>query len=97
MAIRSVGRRSVYPTGNVVRRALLTLRGEGVRSFWFKLVDIDPKFSKCQRIFLIRLFQHFLVDGLHANRIQPVEELFIFCQFVRTAGGVGLFCLQCCQ
>jgi hypothetical protein len=38
MAIRSVDRRSVYPTGNLVRRALLTLRGEGVRSFWFKLL-----------------------------------------------------------
>lgn len=38
MAIRSVDRRSVYPTGSAVRRALLTLRGEGVRSFWFKLL-----------------------------------------------------------
>ncbi len=38
MAIRNVDRRSVYPTGNAVRRALLTLRGEGVRSFWFKLL-----------------------------------------------------------
>ena len=38
MAIRSADRRSVYPTGNAVRRALLTLRGEGVRSFWFKLL-----------------------------------------------------------
>src|SRR6476661_1730442 len=38
MVVRSIERRSVYPTGNVVRRALLTLRGEGVRSFWFKLL-----------------------------------------------------------
>jgi GNAT superfamily N-acetyltransferase len=38
VAIRSVDRRSVYPAGNAVRRALLTLRGEGLRSFWFKLV-----------------------------------------------------------
>jgi|SRR5436190_11258617 len=38
MGIRRVDRRSVYPTGNLVRRALLTLRGEGVRSFWFKLL-----------------------------------------------------------
>ena len=38
MALRSADRRSVYPSGNAVRRALLTLRGEGVRSFWFKLL-----------------------------------------------------------
>ncbi len=30
--------RSAYPTGNVFRRALLTLRVEGPRSFWFKLL-----------------------------------------------------------
>lgn len=30
--------RSAYPTGNVIRRALLTLRDEGVKSFWFKLL-----------------------------------------------------------
>ena len=30
--------RSAYPTGNVIRRALLTLRDEGLRSFWFKLL-----------------------------------------------------------
>jgi GNAT superfamily N-acetyltransferase len=38
MPVRGVERRSVYPTGSAVRRALLTLRGEGVRSFWFKLL-----------------------------------------------------------
>jgi GNAT superfamily N-acetyltransferase len=30
--------RSAYPTGNVFRRALLTLRVEGPKSFWFKLL-----------------------------------------------------------
>ena len=30
--------RSAYPTGNVIRRALLTLRNEGLKSFWFKLL-----------------------------------------------------------
>ncbi|HXU54880.1 MAG TPA: GNAT family N-acetyltransferase [Casimicrobiaceae bacterium] len=32
--------RSAYPTGNVVRRALLTLRDEGLRSFGFKLLGL---------------------------------------------------------
>lgn len=31
--------RSSYPTGNVIRRALLTLRDEGPKSFWFKLLS----------------------------------------------------------
>ncbi|MEP6997481.1 MAG: GNAT family N-acetyltransferase [Betaproteobacteria bacterium] len=31
--------RSAYPTGNAVRRALLTLRDEGLTSFWFKLLS----------------------------------------------------------
>jgi len=31
--------RSAYPTGNVIRRALLTLRQEGLKSFWFKLLS----------------------------------------------------------
>lgn len=30
--------RSAYPTGNALRRALLTLRVEGLKSFWFKLL-----------------------------------------------------------
>lgn len=30
--------RSAYPTGNVLRRALQTLRVEGPKSFWFKLL-----------------------------------------------------------
>ena len=30
--------RSAYPTGNALRRALLTLRVEGPKSFWFKLL-----------------------------------------------------------
>ena len=30
--------RSAYPTGNLVHRALLTLRDEGLKSFWFKLL-----------------------------------------------------------
>jgi GNAT superfamily N-acetyltransferase len=38
MVPRSADKRSVYPTGNAVRRALLTLHGEGVRSFWWKLL-----------------------------------------------------------
>jgi len=31
--------RSAYPTGNFIRRALLTLRDEGPKSFWFKLLS----------------------------------------------------------
>jgi len=38
MSVMRVNGRSAYPTGNAVRRALLTLRCEGVRSFWFKLL-----------------------------------------------------------
>jgi len=36
-AVEAVAR-SAYPTGNVFRRALMTLRVEGPRSFWFKLL-----------------------------------------------------------
>jgi ribosomal protein S18 acetylase RimI-like enzyme len=41
--------RSAYPTGSAVRRALLTLRHEGPKSFWFKLL------SQCgyRRLFLL--------------------------------------------
>ena len=38
MSAKPASARSVYPTGNAFRRALLTLRGEGTRSFWFKLL-----------------------------------------------------------
>jgi ribosomal protein S18 acetylase RimI-like enzyme len=31
--------RSAYPTGSAIRRALLTLRHEGPKSFWFKLLS----------------------------------------------------------
>lgn len=31
--------RSAYPTGNFIRRALLTFRDEGPKSFWFKLLS----------------------------------------------------------
>jgi SAM-dependent methyltransferase/ribosomal protein S18 acetylase RimI-like enzyme len=31
--------RSAYPAGNFIRRALLTLRDEGLKSFWFKLLS----------------------------------------------------------
>ena len=31
--------RSAYPAGNSIRRAVLTLRDEGLRSFWFKLLS----------------------------------------------------------
>jgi GNAT superfamily N-acetyltransferase len=39
MSIKPASGRSVYPTGNAFRRAVLTLRGEGARSFWFKLLS----------------------------------------------------------
>jgi GNAT superfamily N-acetyltransferase len=80
MAIRSVDRRSVYPTGNAVRRALLTLRGEGVRSFWFKLlaqlgyrrlllldrplVDAVPEFSPALPVAIAQLTKGELDDYL---------------------------------
>lgn len=39
MAARGgAARRSAYATGPVLRRALVTLRDEGLRSFWFKLL-----------------------------------------------------------
>ena len=38
MSVKPARRRSVYPSGNAFRRAVLTLRGEGARSFWFKLL-----------------------------------------------------------
>jgi GNAT superfamily N-acetyltransferase len=38
MSIKPASAKSVYPTGNAFRRAVLTLRGEGARSFWFKLL-----------------------------------------------------------
>ena len=31
--------RSAYPAGNFIRRAVLTLRDEGLKSFWFKLLS----------------------------------------------------------
>ncbi|MGH8800403.1 MAG: GNAT family N-acetyltransferase [Casimicrobiaceae bacterium] len=38
MSLRGTAGRSAYPKGSAVRRAALTLRGEGLRSFWFKLL-----------------------------------------------------------
>ena len=38
MTVKPPSGKSVYPTGNAFRRALLTLRGEGAQSFWFKLL-----------------------------------------------------------
>jgi GNAT superfamily N-acetyltransferase len=80
MVVRSVDRRSVYPTGNAVRRALLTLRGEGVRSFWFKvlaqlgyrrlllldrqLVDAVPEFSPTLPVEIAQLTEGELDDYL---------------------------------
>ncbi|MGH8713343.1 MAG: GNAT family N-acetyltransferase [Casimicrobiaceae bacterium] len=36
---RDAPARSAYPTGNALRRAMVTLREEGWRNFWFKLLS----------------------------------------------------------
>ncbi|MGH8798924.1 MAG: GNAT family N-acetyltransferase [Casimicrobiaceae bacterium] len=36
---RGAAARSAYPAGNALRRALVTLRQEGLRSFWFKVLS----------------------------------------------------------
>ncbi len=38
MIARRVEGRSAYPTGNAIRRAVVILRREGLRSFWFALL-----------------------------------------------------------
>ena len=102
MAIRSVDRRSVYPTGNALRRALLTLRGEGARSFWFKLLaqigyrrlllldrplaDAVPEFSPTLPVEIAELTKGELDEYLFSARYRA-------CGHNRSSGhGSNLFC-----